>query len=134
MASLVMSWNIFNGFRDKEKTAQARMEKQKLQSRLAELEQQIRMQVREAFYNLKVALETVRSSAEMLNSRRQAFVIVSKKYQQGMVPQIEYIQAQNEYTRAGIRHVISRYDCRIMGARLERASAAYSLRKKEKKQ
>ena len=131
MASLVLSWNLFNGFQDSEKKLQARVEKKKLQARQLELEQQIRMQVREAYHNLEVTRKTIRSEQDLLHSRREAFHIVAKKYEQGMVPQIEYIQARNEYTRAGINRIIAVFDCHIMKARLEQASAFYPLSDKE---
>lgn len=131
MASLVLSWNLFNGFKDSEKKFQARVEKKKLHARQLELEQQVRMQVREAYHNLEVARETIRSAQDLLHSRREAFHIVAKKYEQGMVPQIEHIQARNEYTRAGINRIIAVFDCYIMEARLEHASASFPLTNKE---
>lgn len=131
MASLVFSWNLFNGFQDSEKAIQARIEKQKLRVRQLELTQQIRLQVRQTYHDLKVALKNIGSARDLLQSREKAFHIVAKKYEQGMVPQIEYIQARNEYTRAGITRIIAGFDCQIMEARLERASAFPHLTKKE---
>lgn len=131
MASLVFSWNLFNGFQDSEKSIQASVEKQKLLARQMELTQQIRMQVRRAFHDLEVARKNIGSARDLLYSREKAFRIVAKKYEQGMVPQIEYIQARNEYTRAGISRVIAGFDCQIMEARLERASALSHLATEE---
>jgi outer membrane protein TolC len=131
MASLVFRWNLFNGFQDSEKGIQARVEKQKLQARQLELTQQIRLQVRQAFHDLAVARKNIGSSQSLLYSREKAFHIVAKKYEQGMVPQIEYIQARNEYTRAGITRIIAGFNCQIMEARLERASAFFPLTTKE---
>jgi outer membrane protein TolC len=123
MASLVLSWNLFNGFQDSAQRVQAKLEKKRLMSQLSELENKIRLQVKEAYYKVVVAKKTIRSSQDVLNSRKEAFHIVSKKYEQGMVPQIEYIQARNDYTNAGITNIIAIFDCYIREARLEQASA-----------
>ncbi|MCK4835628.1 MAG: TolC family protein [Candidatus Aminicenantes bacterium] len=127
MASMVLSWNIFNGFQDSAKKIQAKIERKKLQTQLFELQQKIRMQVREAYHNLVVAQKTIQSTNDGLNSRKEAFHIISKKYEQGMVPQIEYIQARDNYTHAGINNIIAVFDYHIKEAQLERASAYHKL-------
>ena len=54
MASLVMSWNLFSGFQDAARKAQARMDLKRIQAGYAELEQKIKMDVRKAFDDLVV--------------------------------------------------------------------------------
>ena len=128
MVSLVMSWNLFRGGQDRAKIAQASLEKKRLETQFSELENKIRLQVRETFHDLTVARKTVVSTEETLKSRKEAFHIVSKKYQQGMVPQIEHIKAQNDYTDAAMRQVIARFDYHIGEARLEQAAALFKER------
>lgn len=126
MASVVMSWNLFKGGQDRAKTARATLEKKRLETQLNELETKIRLQVREAYYGLLAARKAVEAAKESLNSWKGAFFIVSKKYEQGMVPQIEHIKAQNDYTAAAINDIIARYDYYTSEARLEQASASYN--------
>ena len=121
-----MSWNLFKGGQDHAKKAQAALEKKRLETQLNELETNIRLQVREAYYGLLAARKAVEAARESLNSWKEAFFIVSKKYEQGMVPQIEHIKAQNDYTTAAINNIIARYDYYTSEARLEQASAFYS--------
>lgn len=125
MGSLLLSWNLFRGGQDAAKKEQALYEKKQLQARQQELENQIRLQVQEAFHNLEVAKKALISTEDTQKSQKEAFAIISKKYQQGMVPQIEYIKARNDYTNAGIAHIIAIYDYYIKEAQLERASAMY---------
>jgi outer membrane protein len=126
MASFVMSWNLFKGGQDHAKKAQAVLEKKRLETQLNELETNIRLQVKEAYYGLLAARKAVEAAKEGLNSWKEAFFIVSKKYEQGMVPQIEHIKAQNDYTTAAINDIMARYDYYTSEARLEQASAFYS--------
>ena len=132
IASLALSWNLFNGFQTKARKTQAMLEKQRLETQLVELESQVRLQVRDTYYDLVVAKKSLQSTRDVLDSRREAFHIISKKYEQGMVPQIDYIQARERFTEAGIRHVIARFDYYIKEARLEQASAMFVLDTKER--
>ncbi len=125
MGSLVLSWNLFRGGQDRAKAKQAIIQKKELQTQRFELEQQIRLQVKESFHEMEVAQKAVISGKATLESNRAAFDIVAKKYNQGMVPQIEYTKARNDFTNAGVKYIIAIYDYYIKEARLERVSAAY---------
>ena len=123
MGSLVLSWNLFRGGQDAAKKNQALYQKKRLETQHLELENKIKLQVKEAFYNLEVARKAVISTGDALNSSKEAFFIVSKKYREGMVPQIEYMKARNDFTAAGINNIIAIYDYYIKEARLEQVSA-----------
>jgi outer membrane protein len=125
MGSLVLSWNLFRGGQDAARKKQALYREKQLEAQQAQLENQVRLQVKEAYHNVEVAKKAVISSEETLKSCKQAFFIVSRKYKEGMVPQIEYIKAQNDHTNAGINRIIAVYDYHIREAQLERVSAAY---------
>lgn len=123
MASLVLSWNLFRGGRDKAEKQKAMLEKKRLEAQHKELEHRLRLQVREAWHALQVAHASEASTADQESARKEAFRIVAKKYEQGMVPQIEYIQAQNDLTQASVAHIIARFDVAVKQAQLERAAA-----------
>ena len=123
IASLVLQWNLFNGFRDKSKHKQARLEKGQLEAQLRELDTKIKLQVQEAHDNLIVARKAIISAKERLNSVRKSFRIIDKKYRQGMSPQIEYLGARTALTNAEISQVIVKYDYCIKYAEFERVAA-----------
>jgi outer membrane protein len=123
MGSLVFSWNLYRGGQDVAKKKQAIYQKKQMQAQQLELENKIRLQVKEAYHNLEVARKTIISTEDALKSRKEAFFIVSKKYREGMVPQIEYMKARNDFTSAGISNIIAIYDYYIKEAQLERVSA-----------
>ncbi len=128
MASAVLQWNLFNGFQDKARVQQAMLQKRKQNSRLQEVEKQVQLQVRQAYYNMEVSKQSITTAADRLVSARQAFQIVDKKYGEGMTPQIDYLDARNAFTRAEINQILTTYDYRIRMAELERATATYPLK------
>jgi outer membrane protein TolC len=130
MASLVMSWNLYNGGRDRARKARAQLKKRQLEAGLRQLDAQIHMQVTEARQQLEVAKRTLASSEAQRQSRREALRIIARKYGEGMVPQIEFIQAQNQATAANLQTAINRFDVLIQEARLERACALFALNTK----
>jgi outer membrane protein TolC len=129
MASAVLQWNLFNGFQDKAKVEQRLMEKRRLEAQLTELENQIKLQVREAYQNLVVARKSIVSAEDRLTSARKSFEIVNKKYEQGMSSQIEYLDARNSLTQAQLNQVIIRYSYQIRLAEFEKVTGRREVNK-----
>jgi outer membrane protein len=134
MASAILEWNLFNGFQDKSKIQQATLEKKKIEARRQELENQIRLEVREAWHNLVVAGKDLQSTRDRLDSQKKSFEIMDKKYQQGMALQVEYLDARNNYLQSEIQQVVATFDYHIRQAEFERAVAGYDLKKAQSKQ
>ncbi|OGB65891.1 MAG: hypothetical protein A2Y94_11495 [Caldithrix sp. RBG_13_44_9] len=133
MASLILEWNLFNGFQDKAKIQQATLEKKKIEARRQELENQIRLEVREAWHNLVVARKDLQSTRDRLDSQKKSFEIMDKKYQQGMALQVEYLDARNNYLQSEIQQVVATFDYYIRQADFERTVAGYDLYKNQTK-
>ena len=120
MASVVLQWNLFNGFQDRCKQNQALLEKKKYEAQFSELQNKIRLQVQEAYDNLLVARKSIVSAKDQLNSVKKSFRIISKKYKLGIAPQIEYLNARNQFTNAEINKIIVQYDYFIKDAILNK--------------
>jgi outer membrane protein TolC len=127
MASVVLSWNLFNGFQDDARKKQALLEKKILEKQSQEAEIQVRLQLQDALRSLQVARQVLAAADETRRSAEASFHIIAKKYEQQMVPQIEYIQASNDLTAARTAHLIAGFDLHIKEAQLESASALYPL-------
>ncbi len=127
MASAILQWNLFNGFQDQQKIQQARLEQKKIEARQLELQNQIKLEVRDAYYGVRVALKNLQASEDQLRSQQKSFEIVDKKYQQGMALQVEYLDARNSYIRSEIDVIVARFDYYISQAILERITASYPL-------
>lgn len=131
MASAVLSWSLFKGGQDKAKIQQARLEQARLETQRLELKKQIQLDVRRAYEELRVVRESVDAAFEELISAKKNFEIVSKKWEQGMAPHIEFLDAQNTYTQADLNAIIVNYDYFIKSAQLEKAAATFALQKSE---
>ncbi len=126
-ANLILNWNLFNGFQDEAKVEQAQLAARQLAARREILKKQIALQVREAWYSLKVSEKNWLATREQLRAESKAFEITRKKFEQGMAPQIEFLDARNRLTRSAIGEIVAKFDHRIAQATMERATAAFNL-------
>ena len=123
MASVVLEWTIFNGFQNRSRLQQAQIETQRLRTQHDELQRQIQLQVQEAYDNLEVALETLKTAEERLLSSREGYRIVSRQYEEGMSNQVSFLDARTTRTEAELNVNITRYEVLIRKAELEYATA-----------
>lgn len=126
-ASLVLEWNIFNGFQDQARVQNARLEKRKLESRYEEIKKQLEVQVREAYNNFMLAQKKIEVADKQALSSEASFVIINKKYNQGMSPMVEFLDARTNMTRSQINRILSNYDYHARFAELERVISYYTL-------
>lgn len=125
MASLVLEWNLFRGFQDNAKLEQVYLEKKKLSAREEEIRNQIELEVERIYDNLTVARKIIDVAKQQVESARSSFKIISKKYEEGVAAQVEYLDAQTTLANAAINAVISEYDYYITYANFERIVALY---------
>jgi outer membrane protein TolC len=123
--AVMAQWNIFNGFQDNAKRQQAILESSRLKTQYDEAEQQIALQVRQAYNDACVALAAIATANDRLASAKKSFEIVSKKYEQGAASQIEYIDARTTFTNADINQILTRYESYIKVVQFDRAAARY---------
>jgi len=109
MASLVLNWNVFNGFKDNSKAEKAELELKKNMLQVNELRNKIKLQVQDAHKNLSLSKKIIESIKEQLISTKKSFNIIKKKYEQGMISQIEYLDSQNELIESEISQIIAEY-------------------------
>jgi outer membrane protein TolC len=129
--SLVLQWDLFSGLQRKARVDQARAEESKLAAQLEELEQAIRLEIREVRENLIVARETHEAAEDRLKSATKSFEIVNRKYREGMVPQIEFLDARVTMTRAEVNLIVKTFDYHTRYAEYERAIGHDPLRTRQ---
>jgi len=132
IASLVLQWNLFNGFQDNAKVERAQIELKSLYAKIKETEDLIRLQTKEVFNKFNLAGKTIIAADNKLKGYKDAFRIVSRKYQEGLTSQLEYLDAQNKYTQAEVEKIIAEFDHLAAYAELEKISASLNLNKIEK--
>lgn len=127
MASMILQWNLFNGFQDAHRVQQSKLEKNRRSTQLEEAKKQIRLHVRQASQEVAVAIKSMAAAEKRKSSAQKAFQIIDRKYKEGMASLIEFIDARATKTSAEVNHIIAQYDYYIRQAELERATATYPI-------
>lgn len=123
--SVLMRWTLFDAS-NRNRTQQARLEKDRLIQQKEETRLQIGLQVVEAWYELDAASKVVDNTRLEEAASREAFRLVRRRYQQGLDNQVTFIEARTRLTRSGLQRIIATYDYQIQLAELERATAFYT--------
>ncbi|MCJ7446499.1 MAG: TolC family protein [Bacteroidales bacterium] len=108
-ASAVLTWNLFEGFRNKSKIKQALLEKEMAENQLEEARKQIELQVMSALDELSAAEKGILAAQSRLKNSRESYRIVERKYGEGQITLIEFIDARTTLTRAEENLIISKF-------------------------
>jgi outer membrane protein TolC len=123
MASVVVSWNLFNGGGDLARRQSAQLEADRLRLRRTELEDLVRLDVRQAYEAAVVARDAITTAEARLAAAQRTFQLVRRRYEEGLATQVEFVDARTSFTNADLNRVqtIYRYATRYVD--LERAAA-----------
>lgn len=119
LVGLSLQWTLFKGSVYKSQTQQARIERQQLTSQFSELQNQIRLQVIQAWHDLAASGKQVQAKKAGSKSADRNFKLMRRKYEEGMALLVERLDAQTQYTTAQIQLAISKYDHWISKAELD---------------
>ena len=126
MGSLVMSWDLVD-FKRKHKVQQAQIAREEVSKQKEETIQQIGLQVVSAFYEMEASRKSIEAAGAEVQSARQAFRLVDKKYRQSQANQVEFVDARTRLTNAEQNLIITQYDYQIQIAEYERVIGTYEL-------
>ncbi|MGQ0640496.1 MAG: TolC family protein [Gemmatimonadaceae bacterium] len=127
IASVVLSWNLFNGGQDVARAHQASVERRRLEYRRSELEKLVALQVRTSWESARVARSAIGTAGDRLESARRTFELVRRRHEAGSASQIEFLDARTAYTSASLNQILTTYDYYLRRVALDRASATYPL-------
>jgi len=117
-----LRWSLFEGFRNRERIKQSHIELRKLDNQYTELDQQIRLRVMDAWHAWSAAETKLEAAKSGLDAAEAGFEITRRKYEENRVILVQYLRAQDNYTRARLQVAIARYDLKSKEADLERES------------
>ena len=126
-ASLVVGWNISLGGSDFARRQAASADVERLRLRRTELEDLVRLDVRQAYDAAVVARDAIGTAEARLAAARRSFELVRRRYEEGLASQVEFIDARTAYTNADLNRVITVYRYAIRYIDLERAAALREL-------
>lgn len=122
-ASLLLSWNLYDGGAKQEKIEAAQLEKRSLAAGLEEAKSLIELEVKQAWEGRKTAFLAVEAADRRLASLESAYEIVRKKYAYGAARQVELLDALAALTAGKTGYASARYELLTAQAVLERAAA-----------
>jgi outer membrane protein TolC len=122
-ASLVFTWRIFDGGGDEARVRLARAAERQLVLKQDEIAQQIRLEVQQAFDRLSTTRDSLATAAARADAARAAFRIASRKRDEGVISQVEFIDARSALTSAELNHNVTRFDVLARRAELEYATS-----------
>jgi outer membrane protein TolC len=127
VASVVLSWNPFNGGRDLARRQGAEADAERLRLRRAEIEELIRLDVRHAYKAVVVARDGIATADARLAAARRTFELVRRRYEEGLASQVEFLDARTSLTNAELNRVLTVHRYAIRYVDLERAAAIRQL-------
>ncbi|MGH8178718.1 MAG: TolC family protein [Steroidobacter sp.] len=126
-ASLVFTWRLFDGGGDRARERQARAAERQVVLRQEEIAQQIRLEVQQSFDRLTTARDSLATAAARADAARAAFRIAGRKRDEGVISQVEFIDARSTLTSAELNHVLTRFNVLARRAELEYATSTGNL-------
>jgi outer membrane protein TolC len=127
LANFVLSWNLFNGGQDLARREQATYLRDEATYRRRDAERGIRVQVANAYDAVMTARSALGSANDRHESAQRAFVLVQRRFAEGLAAPIDFLSARAAYTAAALNQVISRYTLAARNVELERAAALRTL-------
>jgi len=131
LISLMLQWQLFGGFANKQRIEQSLIEKDKLMWKKEEVEKQISIQVLDLHYSYIAALKANTVAEKEVELAKKLFDIVNKKYAQGQASMLEYLAAQNNLTQAEINKSINKHQLIIAYVEYEKAIGSYGIAYKD---
>jgi len=126
-ASLMVSWNAFNGGQDAARRSQATIARDEAELQRRSVEQRIRSQVGVARDALVAARTSLTTSSDRLESARRSFTLVERRYAEGLAAPVDFLVARSALTSATINQVLTRYSYAVRAVEFERVAALRSL-------
>jgi outer membrane protein len=109
LASAVLTWNLFEGFANKAKVKQAKLQKEIAGGKLAEARKNIELQVLNVVNELRASEKGIKAAESRLKNAREGFRLINRKYEEGQASLIEFIDARTNLTQAEGNLIISKF-------------------------
>lgn len=121
-ASAILTWNLFEGFRNKARIKQAEIDKAIIDDRLEEAKKQIELQVITVMSELMAAEKGITAAESRLRNAAEGYRLVNRKFEEGQSSLIEFIDARTTLTQAEENLIISRFTYLSVYAEFEKVT------------
>ena len=125
--SLLLNWNLFDGGARRAAVRQANAVARRTATQLDELTQQVQLEVQQSLDRLNTSADSLATAEARSEAARAAFRIASRKRDEGVISQVEFIDARSSLTGAELNLNVTRFEVLARQAELDYATAAGNL-------
>lgn len=125
LVSVVASWNLFNGGRDRARVQQAQLESQRYALQGEDARRGVELQIRLAWQAAAVARQAIETAEAQRDAAERTWQLVSRRAEEGLASPLELSQARAARTGAQLNAVFTTYDYYLRRVELDRAAALY---------
>ncbi len=122
--SLLLNWTFFDGGARRAAVRQANAVARKTATQRAELSQQVQLEVQQSLDRLNTSADSLATADARADAARAAFRIASRKRDEGVISQVEFIDARSSLTSAELNLNVTRFEVLARQAELDYATAA----------
>jgi outer membrane protein len=122
LVSIGLRWNLFNGGADKARIAESEAAVRRTTAELARAESGIRLQVRQAWANLKSAQQRIASAQASVAEAQESLRISQNRFAAGLSTVTDLLRTETASLETKTRYLAAVHDQRIAAAMLEFAA------------
>ncbi len=122
---VTLSWQIFTGNQNKNKTRQAALDLRSAQNQTLQAEQQLQMELETAQHQLDAALQSYKAALSQTRLSQYYFSDEQRLYKEGQALYLELLDAQTSLINDALKESIALLNVHTRQAELERAAASY---------
>lgn len=117
-----LSWNVFNGFRDKAQIEEARQQLIASKSSRERMTSAVRLEVRRAWQDWQAANQRIFVSEATVSQAEESLRITQNRYQAGLTPVTELLRTESALLESRTHYLSALHDQRLAAAMLDAAA------------
>ena len=119
--NLVLGFTLFDAGKNKAQVEQRRSQVRQTQLAIKQLRDGIQLEVKQAFWNIQAAKESMVAQEQSIQQAEEALSIAEARYKNGTITQVEVLDAQLALTSAQLGYTGALYDYNLSRANLTKA-------------
>ena len=120
-AGIQLNWDIFDNKVTSAQVQQAKAQQRKAESVARQQIEQIRLEIREAYTNLKIAEKNIAVTFGAVKQAEEQYLIAQVRYEEGVDTNLTVMDAQEKLTEARTNYTTALYNFNTSKAQLEKA-------------
>jgi outer membrane protein len=122
LGAVSLRWNLFNGFSDKARIAEAAEEATRAEAERQRTTSALRLQVRRAYADLRAAVQRIKVAKASVDEAEESLRITRNRYEAGMSTVSDLLRNETAALESRTRWIAAVHDQRVAAAMLEYAA------------